>query len=329
MFQGIAQQITKAKKEVIRQNTLNDLLEDLIKAQKTEKREKKKTTTAFSKISFPGHNAENTDQHSGLRDLFFAVFENQENEKDPSRKTYLLTRLRLEKLEDSNNELLHLIGQLEKETDSKRTINSLDRLITRIKEKTYFRYHYQEVSAMLQYILKFAEVEGQVWQIDYIVEIGQTIRNLTRQIIKDLQGAKDWGSWEQLVSATAKKKPLPASTVDEAFAKISRVDVLSHAFFFLSTPFLFNHSLQSHHEKITGYQTVFIQSIIYDWLEGSGTKTTIAKTRQLQGNIDALVHALEETIYKKRTELSLMEQEKELAIEKAERYVLQQRNNRI
>ncbi|WP_291858327.1 hypothetical protein [Marinilabilia sp.] len=321
MFQGITKQLTTARKEVIRQQALNNFLDNLIKEQKTTKRNKKKITTKLSKASIPDFDIEKAGAYPGLKALFFGVFGKQENESDDSRQLFLKQYFLRQKLEEYEAELATLIQQIEKEAASKRTISSLDRLTQRIKENTQLKYHHQEVSSMFQYVLKSAEIEGFIWLLEYTIEIGESIQNKLREILRNLKTEANWGSWELFDPTKKSALKIPASGIDKAFSGVAQADALATAFHILSPPFLFNNSLTSHHEKIPGYKEVFIKSILFDWLEGGGTKTTVLKTRQLSSYIHAILHALKETVQKKKTEFSLMEMERENAIKRAEQLV--------
>lgn len=329
MFQGITKQLTTARKEVIRQQALHNYLDNLIKEQKIAKRNKKKLTTALSKVSFADFDVEKAEDYPGLKALFFGVFGIQDNESDTSRQKFLKQYLLRKKTADYETELSTIVQQVEKDAASKRTISSLDRLTYRIKENTQLKHHSQEVSSMFQYLLKSAEVEGYIWLLEYVIEIGESIQNQLREIIRNLKTEETWGSWELFDPKKINALKIPASGIDKAFSGVAHADALATAFYILCTPFLFNNSLVSHHEKIPGYKEVFMKGILFDWLEGAGVKTTILKTRQLSGYIHAIHHALKETVQKKKTEFSLMEMERENAIEKAEQFVESQNKARI
>lgn len=321
MFKGIAGQITKARKEVIRQGLLSNYLESLIKEQKLDKRSRKKTTTALSKQSFSDFDVNNASQYPGLKSLFFAVFGKQEHEDDLSRRKYLNDYLYIDLLEKCGTEISAIIEPVSQQAESKRTISNLERLTQRIKQNTQHKYPYQEVTSMLQYIVKSAEIEALAWRLKFVTEVGKNIQDQLRIIIRNLKTEKDWGSWELFQAGKSDLMEIHSPGIDEAFSLVAKVDVLSRAFSFLTSPFIFNRNLESHHKNLIGYKELFINALMHDWTEGAGRKTVISKTDQLAGNINTIMHTLSELTQKNQTEMELMNTEKERFIEKAETLV--------
>jgi hypothetical protein len=321
MFKGIARQITRARKEVIQQGVLSNYLENLTREQKTDKRTRKKTITALSKHSFSDFDLDKADQYPGLKSLFFAVFVKQENENDSSRQKYLKDYLRFHLLEKSESELSSIIEPVSQQTEPRRTIINLEKLTQQIKQNTQHKYPYQEVSAMLQYIIKSAEIEALAWHLEFVIEEGKKIQDLLKKIIRNLKTEENWGSWELFHAGKSDLMEIHSSGIDAAFPLVAHTDALSRAFSILTPTFMFNRNLESHHKNLTGYKELFINSLLYDWTEGSGPKTAISKTNQLEGNIKAIMHTLTELAQKNQTEMELMNKEKERFIEKAEELV--------
>jgi hypothetical protein len=321
MFKGITRQISRARKEVNQQGVLSNYLENLTREQKSDNRTRKKTTTALSKYSFTDFDFDKAGQYPGLKSLFYAVFGKQENENDPSRQKYIRDYLHFQLLKKSETEISTIIEPVSQQTESRRTINNLERLTQRIKQNTQHKYPHQEVSAMLQYIIKSAEIEALAWQLEFVIEVGKSIQGSLKKIIRNLKTEDNWGSWELFQPEKSDLMEIHSPGIDAAFSLSAQTDILSRAFSILTPTFMFNRNLESHHKNLIGFKEMFINSLLYDWTEGSGPKTAISKTNQLAGNINAIMHSLIELAQKNQTEIELMNKEKERFIEKAETIV--------
>ncbi|MFW6370958.1 MAG: hypothetical protein ACOC10_07120, partial [Bacteroidota bacterium] len=113
--------------------------------------------------------------------------------------------------------------------------------------------------------------------------------------------------------------------IDSALSQVAKADALSRAFSILTSTFIFNRNLESHHRILTDYKELFVKALLYDWTEGSGPKTAISKTTQLAGSITAIIYILKERAQKNMAEKELMNKEKETFIKKAENIIQKNR----
>ena len=175
MFQGITDQITEAQKEIQRQETLQAYNLQLEKALKTENRRLKKTETAISKSTLQNFGPDSIQNFPGLKSFFFAVFENQEKEKEKRRTQFIensLYRLATPVLIDYfKNEQQKITNHLK----ANKEIKSLERIIKKIKTATLDKYYYQEVSTMFQFVDRSARIDARDEEFEKIIEMGDCL----------------------------------------------------------------------------------------------------------------------------------------------------------
>lgn len=237
MFQGIADQITEAQREILRQETLQNYYEMLEKFRKDQIREQKKTNTAFSKFSFPHLSSTDLDQIPGLKSLFYVVFENQENENDKKRRSFIQMYLLLKSFPESIRVFSDEMKRIKPEVKSKREIRSLRILVRNIKESTMDKYFYQEVSTLLHFVEKAGEVKARSSVLDMLLKLGEELQQRLYGAVKNLKQEENWGSWEMFFSRKIQYDKIQPGGIDRAFEVVPAAESLMSCFSILAEPF--------------------------------------------------------------------------------------------
>ena len=329
MFQGIADQITEAQREILRQETLQNYYEMLEKFRKDQIREQKKTNTAFSKFSFPHLSSTDLDQIPGLKSLFYVVFENQDNEEDKKRRSFIQMYLLLKSFPESIRVFSDEMKRIKPEVKSKREIRSLRILVRNIKESTMDKYFYQEVSTLLHFVEKAGEVKARSSVLDMLLKLGEELQQRLYGAVKNLKQEENWGSWEMFFSRKIQYDKIQPGGIDRAFEVMPAAESLMSCFSILAEPFFSTRDILILNKIADGFVEGLIDDMMQDWLVESKTKKMLSRINQALGTINLMVRTLTAMKEQNKNEISLMEVERKKRIEKTEEYVKKKLSQKV
>lgn len=329
MFQGIADQITQAQKEILRQETLQNYCEILEKLRKDRIRKQKKKNTAFSKLSFSHLSLYDIDQIPGLRSLFFVVFEKQENEEDQKRRLFIKTYLLLKSFPESIRVFSHELEKIKPDVKSGRETRSLRILVRNIRDTSMDKYYYQEVSTLLHFVEKEGEVKARTLQLDKLLDLGQEIQQKLKGAVKSLKQEDSWGSWEMFFSRKVAYDNILPTGIDRAFEVIPTAESLMACFSILAKPFFSTRDILILNKTIEGLTEGFIDDMVQDWLVESKTKKMLSRINQALGTINIMVRTLTSMKEQNKNEILLMEVERKKRIKETKEYVKQKLSEKV
>lgn len=329
MFQGIADQITEAQREILRQETLQNYYEMLEKFQKYQIRKQKKTNTAFSKFSFPHLSSTDLDQIPGLKSLFYVVFENQGNEEDKKRCNFIKMYLLLKSFPESIKVFSDEMKRIKPEIKSKREIRSLRILVRNIKESTMDKYFYQEVSTLLHFVEKAGEVKARSSILDMLLKTGDELQQRLNGAVKNLKLEENWGSWEMFFSRKVPYDKIQPGGIDRAFEVMPAAESLMSCFSILAEPFFSTRDILILNKIADGFVEGLIDDMMQDWVVESKTKKMLSRVNQSLGTINMMVRTLTAMKEQNKNEISLMEVERQKRIEKTEEYVKKKLSQKV
>lgn len=292
MFQGIANQITEAQKEIHRQEILMNVADSLVKLHKSELKKRKKAKSALSKLSSGEVDIETLNRVPGLKSFFYMVFGKQENEKDPKRIEFIKDYFIHHSTGVSSEIFENLREKMLPEIKPRKEMSSLERILKKIKSNTQEKYYYPEVSTMMQFLDKSAQIHSRGFDLDRALEIGQEVKEHLSRMIRSLKQENSWGSWDPFFSNKVDSDKIPASAMDEAIGEIPHADAKARAFVVLASPFFDNRDMVLNAKNLDGFLDAFIGNMIYDWVHESKVKTTLSKTNQVFSSINMLLHGL-------------------------------------
>ena len=323
MFQGIADQITEAQKEIEKQEALHNYNTFLDKAIKTETRKLKKIETALNKTSLHGLEPYSIDHYPSLKSFFFAVFEKQEKEKEKLRNQFIENNLYYL---SSPTLLDYLKTQKEKtakQLKANKEVKSLERIIKKIKSATLDKYYYQEVSTMFHFLDRSARINALDKEFEEIINMGEETLRIFHQIILNLKQESNWGSWEDYFSTNTEPHKIPPAGMDAAFEIIPRGGAMLQLFAMRAAPFIEGRDLSLHYNNLEGFLEAFIANMLYDWKHHAKAKTLKSKTNQTINSLGMVVYGIKNMKKQNSNEKALMEIEREKQIKKTEEYVKQ------
>ncbi|MGQ1889442.1 hypothetical protein ACT29H_03270 [Thermophagus sp. OGC60D27] len=329
MFQGIADQIKEAQREIFKQEALQNYYEMLTKYRKEQIRNEKKTNTAFSKLVLSHLSSRNLDQIPGLRSFFYVVFEKQENEKDLKRRRFIVTYLLLNSFSDSIQVFSDELEKITPVMKSKRETRSLRVLVKNIKQSTLDKYYYQEVSSMLHLVGKAGEVKARKVILDQALEMGKEIQLKLADAVKNLKNEKSWGSWEMFFSRKIKYDAIPPSEIDQVYGMIPSLASQIKCFAVIVEPFFPSRDILILNKLADHFVPGLISDLMQDWLVESKTKKMRSRINQILGNIDLMVRTLMVLKDQNKSEMELMDIERQNRIEYTEEYVRKKLSEKI
>lgn len=321
MFQGIADQISEATKEVRQQNVLRHYVGSLEKQEKANNRLKKKIESRLVKISVPQVSVKDAEKSLSLRSLFFYVFKKQGNEQDPVREDFLNSLLTAKNLAPCNSVYSDQIKACKPKLKHGREVNSLEHLIKKIKTGTKEKYYSHEVLSMLQFIERLSQARAKNRELERALNIGKITEKHLHSIIKNLAQEENWGSWELVASKNADYKLIPESAIDRAFRELPLAHAYIECFKILATPFLENRNLILHGQNLHELYKSFIDNMINDWIYADKIKGTRSKTNQVLSSVKTIIHGLEVIQNQNSSEIDLLEIETSVKIKETGKQV--------
>jgi hypothetical protein len=323
MFQGIADQLAQAQKEIHRQEILSRYHEMLDKARKSDVRKRKRTETAFSKITIPEVVNVALEDFQGLKSIFFTVFGKQEQESDKKRAAFLQYYLLLKHLDTISDYFLSQQERVAPAIKSKKEVGSLQRLVNKIKSATLDKYYYPEVKTMFQLIDRSAQISTTCEELERAIETGEDAQRRLRQIVKNLKDEDSWGSWELFFSQKVASDNVPVSGLDFALAEAPMADAKIRTFSMLASSFFDTRDMSLHAANLEDFFGSFVDNMLYDWMIESKVRTLLSKTNLVLSSINMLLHRLSGSQKQSVNERAMMEVEQKNRIVSTEAFVKQ------
>ncbi len=329
MFQGITNQIIEAHKEFKKQEILNEYVEMMEKFRKQELRKKRKAETALRNNAPSAYNSELLKSSPGLKSFFYTVFENQKNEHKKERINTIENFLIRKGVEVSATFYKNEYERIKPNLKNKKEVKSLQKLVERIKTATHEKYYYHEVSTMIQFIDRSAEINSLKDELERVIHMGEDALQYIQQIIRTLKKEESWGSWDLFFSQKGDPEKIKASAIDEAFELIPKADTKLKSFGVLSSPFLSNRNMLLNIKSFEDFMPSMISNMIQDWLYESKIKTTISRANQVQNSLNMVLHNLKTFQTHNKNEIALMEVERQGRIKRTEAFVTEKLNEKI
>lgn len=328
MFQGIANQIIEAQKEIHRQETLMYFTDSLGKVYKSELKKHKKAKSVLLK-GYGELDIARLDQVPGLKSFFYMVFGKQENEDDPQKSEFIRVFFIQQATGITSEIFANISENMLPDIKPRKEVGSLERILKKIKSNTLEKYPYQEVFTMMQFLDKSAQIQSRGLELDRALEMGREAREHLSAIIRSIKQENSWGSWELFFSKKLDSDKIPASGMDEAIKEIPHADAKTRAFLILASPFFDNRDMVLHAKNLDGFLDVFISNMIHDWLRESKVKTTLSKANQVFSSINMILHGLVTLKNQNTNELGLMEVECARRVARAEAFVKQKMEGKV
>ncbi|PWD99654.1 hypothetical protein [Marinilabilia rubra] len=329
MFQGIAEQITEATKEVRQQKVLRNYVETLEKQEKVNHRLKKKAESNLSKTSIPQVSSSKVIKSISLRSLFFNVFKKQENEKDSARSNFIRNILTSTHIDHCTAVYTKEITANKSKLKPGREVTSLELLIKKIKNSTKDKYYSHDVLSMLQFIDRLSQAKAKSIELERALNVGQTAEKHLQTTIKNLTQEENWGSWELVASKKADYNQIPPSEIDKALDQMPLASAYIECFCILALPFLENRNLVLHGDNLQGLFNAFIENTIKDWIYADKIKATLSRSKQVMNSVKVIIHGLENIYEQNKSEISLLEIETSKRIEETGKQVEKRLNEKF
>jgi len=303
MFEDINNKIFKLREKMNRKQKLESMLEQAKKELDMQKNRKDELNKILNKEEKDVKKLESLS----ITGLFYSILGSKEEQLDKERQEYLAAKLKydecLNSISDIETEIINYKEELRKYFDLDKEYEKF----LKEKQELILGKNDEKSQMLIANLDKATDLELDIKEVKEAINAGNNLHSALSQLIKTLESAKSWGTWDVLgggIIATAAKH----SKIDEAKEQVYNVQSLIRAFEKELSDIEMSTDIDINISSFDTFADYFFDGLIFDWIVQSKINDSLDRVINLDRKVEKLINLLINDIYKLENKLETVKE---------------------